>query len=147
MRVQKLIDINASPKSIWPFFVEPEKILQWCITFKKFEYSNDQTSGVGTPVYIEEQASGPLMKLHFNITECKENERLALHMVSGTGVKSYDQSWSLEPIQSGSRFMFMEDVELPYGVIGKLIGSILEKNSAATVDKMLAKLKTLAETQ
>jgi hypothetical protein len=113
MRVQKLIDIDASPKSIWPFFIETEKILQWCITFKKFEYSNDQRSGVGTPVYIEEQAGGPLMKLHFNITECRENEKLALHMVSGTGVKFYDQSWSLEPIQSGSRFMFMEDVELP----------------------------------
>jgi hypothetical protein len=85
------------------------------------------------------------MKMDFKITECRENEKLGLRMVSGTGVKAYEQSWSLEPIPSGSRFTFSEDIELPYGVIGKLLGLILEPMSAGTVDKMLAKLKTLAE--
>ncbi|MFB0538377.1 MAG: SRPBCC family protein [Anaerolineae bacterium] len=145
MRVQKAIEINAPPKRIWPFFIEPEKVLQWCITFKRFEYTSNQRSGVGTPFYIEEQAGGPLMKMHFKITECKENEKLALRMVSGTGVESYEQSWSLETIPSGSRFTFREEIELPLGVIGKLLGFILERVSAATVDKMLVKLKTLAE--
>ncbi len=146
MRVQKSIEITAPPQRIWPFFVEPEKVLQWCITFKRFEYTSNQRSGVGTPLYIEEQAGGPLMKMDFKITECKENEKFALRMVSGTGVKSYEQSWSLETIPSGSRFTFWEEIELPFGVIGKLLGLILEPMSAGTVDKMLVKLKTLAET-
>lgn len=145
MRVQKSIEIAAPPERIWPFFVEPEKVLQWCITFKRFEYTGNQRSGVETPIYIEEQAGGPLMKMHFKITECKENEKLALRMVSGTGVKSYEQGWSLETIPSGSRFTFREEIELPLGVIGKLLGPILERMSAATVDKMLVKLKALAE--
>ena len=146
MRVQKSIEITAPPQRIWPFFVEPEKVLQWCITFKRFEYTSDQRSGVGTPLYIEEQAGGPLMKMSFEVTEWKENEKIALRMVSGTGVKSYEQSWSVEAIPSGSRFTFREEVELPFGVIGKLLGFILEPMSAGTVDKMLLKLKTLAET-
>jgi uncharacterized protein YndB with AHSA1/START domain len=145
MRVQKAIEVNTPPERIWPFFVEPEKVLQWCITFKKFEYTSGQRSDVGAPLYIEEQAGGPLMKMHFKITEWKENEIIALRMISGTGVKSYEQSWSLETIPSGSRFTFKEEIELPYGVIGKLIGLVLDGMSAATVDKMLIKLKTLAE--
>jgi uncharacterized protein YndB with AHSA1/START domain len=145
MRVQKSIDISAPTERVWPFFVDPEKILQWCITYQKFEYAGDRRSGVGIPVYVEEQAGGSLMKIHFEATEWKENEKLAWRMVSGTGVKSYRQVYSLESIPPGSRFTFMEEVELPMGIIGKLIGIIAERMSKATVDKMLLKLKALAE--
>ena len=56
MKVQKAIEIDAQPERIWPYFIEPEKVLQWCITFKKFEYTSNQRGGVGTPLYIEENA-------------------------------------------------------------------------------------------
>jgi uncharacterized protein YndB with AHSA1/START domain len=145
MRTQKAIEIHASPEKVWSFCVEPEKVMQWCFTFRRFEYTSNQRSGAGTPLYIEENAGGPLMKMHFIITESIENQKLALRMVSGSGVKAYEQSWSLETIPSGSRFTFWENIELPYGIIGKLLSPFLERVSAASVDKMLVKLKTLAE--
>ena len=145
MRVQKSVDIAAPPVKIWPYFIEPEKVLRWCITFKKFEYISDQHGGVDTLIYIEEQAGGPLMKMQFKIKEYKENEKLSLQMVSGSGVKAYEQSWSLTPTPLGSQFTFMEDVTLPYGFIGELIGNFMSAGSAATVGKMLAKLKSMAE--
>jgi len=146
MRVQKSIEIAAPPEKTWPFLVEPEKILKWCITFKKFEYTSEQRSGVGTPFYLEEKAGPmPLMKLNFSVTEWVENERLAFSMTSGTGVKGYEQRWMVENIPSGSRFTFMEEVELPFGIIGKLIGLVGQNMSKATVGKMLVILKSLAE--
>jgi len=145
MRVQRSIEIVASPEKIWPFLVEPEKILQWCITFQKFEYTGKQRSGVGTPLYVEEKAGGPLMKLNFAVTDWADNERLAFHMTSGTFVKSYDQSWTVESLPPGSRFTFREQVEMPFGIIGKLLGLIGQRNSEAHVGEMLAKLKSLAE--
>jgi len=145
MRIQKTIEIAAPPERIWPFFVEPERVLEWCSTFRKFEYSGDLRSGVGTPLYIEEQAVGPVMKMHFEVTEWKENDKLALRMVSASSVKSYEQEWLLEPTPSGTRFTFMEEIEFPFGVFGKLLGLIAQRMSAATVDKMQAKLKALAE--
>jgi uncharacterized protein YndB with AHSA1/START domain len=145
MRIQKVIEVNVPTSRIWPYFVEPERIMQWCITFKRFEYTSDQRSGVGTPIYIEEQASGQLMKMNFETAEWKENEKVGLRMISGGSLKSYEQSWSLETTSSGSKVTFMEDIELPYGVIGKLLGLILGGMSASTVDKMLAKLKSLVE--
>lgn len=145
MRIQKAIEINAPPERIWPFFVEPEKVLQWYSTFRRFEYSGDQHSGVGTSLYVEEQAGGPLMKIHYEATEWKDNEQLALQMVSGFGVKSYKQVWSLAPTSSGSRFTFTEEIEFPYGIIGKLIGLIGQRMSESTVGKIQLKLKSLAE--
>jgi uncharacterized protein YndB with AHSA1/START domain len=145
MRVQKSIEIAAPPEKVWPFFVEPEKVLQWCMTFKRFEYTGNQRAGVGTPLYIEEQAGGGLTKMQFEVTEWKENEKLALRMVSGASYGCYDQQWSLERSPSGSRFTFMEEIELPFGVIGKLLGLVAQRMSLATVGKMEAKLKALAE--
>jgi len=40
----------------------------------------------------------------------------------------------------GSRFTFMEEIILPYGVVGELIGLITQRMSAATVDKIFASL-------
>ena len=148
MRVGRSILITAPPEKIWPFLVEPEKILKWCITFKKFEYTGEQRSGVGTPFYLEEKAGPmPLMKLNFTVTEWVENERLAFRMTSGTGVKRYEQGWTVKATPDGSRFTFMEEVELPFGIIGKLIGLVGQRSSHATVGKMLVILKSLAEAE
>jgi len=145
MRIQKSIEIKALPEKIWPFLVEPENILKWCLTFKKFEYSSDKNSGTGITFYVEEKASGPLMKLNFIVTEWIVNEKLAFKMTSGTGVKEYRQVWSLKTTSIGSTFTFFEEVVLPLGFIGKLIGTFLKKSSEAHVDKMLTELKNLSE--
>ncbi len=145
MKVHKSIEIEAPPEKIWPFLVEPDKILQWCITFTKFEYTGEQRNGVGTTFYLEEKAGGPLMKLNFKTIEWLKNEKVSFRMTSGNFVKGYEQSWTVEPIQTGSRFTFSEEVMLPYGVIGRIMGLIAKRGSETTVVKMLAKLKGLAE--
>lgn len=145
MRIEQSIDIAASPEAIWPFLVDPEKVLQWCITFQKFEYTGDQRSGVGTPLYIEEKAAGRLMKLNFETTEWVEHRKVAFRKTAGEFVKGYEQSWTVEATPSGARFTFLENVELPFGIIGKLMGLFARRGSEAHVREMLAKLKSLAE--
>ncbi|MFC1915317.1 SRPBCC family protein [Chloroflexota bacterium] len=145
MKVQRSITIAAPPEKIWPFMVEPDKILKWCITLTKFEYTGEQRGGVGTSFYFEEKIPGQLITLHFKITEWEENKRLAFSMTSGNFIKKYQQRWTVETIPSGSKFTFMEDIEFPYGIIGKILGLFARFGSQVTVRKMLTKLKGLAE--
>jgi uncharacterized protein YndB with AHSA1/START domain len=147
MRVERSIEIAAPPEKIWPFIVEPEKILKWIITFQKFEYTTEQNSGVGTPFYVEEKAGGPLMKINFTVTEWVENKKLAAKMVSGNMVKSYEMRFTLEPTSSGSTFTFLETTELPFGIIGKLIGAIGKGTAESHVKQFLDKLKSLVESE
>jgi hypothetical protein len=86
------------------------------------------------------------MKLNFRITEWVENKRVAFSMISGSFVKGYEQSWTVEATPSGSRFTFVEEVKLPYGIVGKIMGLVGQRGSEATVGKMLTELKSLAET-
>ncbi|MCJ7567842.1 MAG: SRPBCC family protein [Anaerolineales bacterium] len=145
MKIEKSIEIAAPPERIWPFFVDPEKVIKWSITFRKYQYTGDQRSGVGTPLYIEEKAGGPLMKMNFEITEWVENERIRLKMISGASLKSYEQLWTLALTNSGSEFTFYEEIVFPLGVIGKLIGLVSQGSSYKFVTEMQSKLKSLVE--
>jgi uncharacterized protein YndB with AHSA1/START domain len=145
MKVQSSIDIAASPQKVWPFLVEPEKILKWCITYQKFEYTGAQRPGVGSTFYLEEKAGGPLMKLNFTVTDWVENQRLACKMTSGNFLKGYEQKMTVKAIPSGSRFTFAEEIKLPYGVIGSMMGFFARSSSQAHLKEMMGKLKNLAE--
>jgi len=145
MQVRQSIEIAAPPERIWPLLVEPDNVLKWYPTLTTYRYEDAAEGGLGARVYAEEKASGMLMKLHFEISDWVENRALALHMVSGTGVKGYDQRWTVEPLPAGSRFTFEEHVELPYGPLGKVLGQVGQRGSEAHVKEMLAKLKALAE--
>ena len=145
MKVEKSIDIAAPPEKIWPFLSEPEKILDWYIPLQKFEYTGDQRNKVGAPFYYEEKTTGGTIKLNCEVTELTENERFAFRMTSGNMLKSYEEVWTVKATPSGSQFTFFENGELGMGIIGKIIGPMAQRSSAATIDKMLAKLKSLAE--
>ena len=85
------------------------------------------------------------MKLNYIVTEWVENEKLAFSMTSGP-LKKNDQVWSIEATPSGSRFTLIEDIEMPWGIIGTImetlfVGRIVGKH----LDEMLANLKSLAE--
>jgi len=145
MKVQGAIEITAPPQKIWPFLVEPDKILKWCITYQKFEYTGAQRAGAGSTFYLEEKAGGPLMKLNFAVTEWLENQRLACKMTSGNFLKGYEQQMTLQAIPSGSRFSFAEEIKMPYGVIGAMMGFFAKSSSQSHLKEMMAKLKSLAE--
>ena len=145
MRIEKSIMIAAPANHVWPFLVDPEKIKQWCITFQQFEYTGEQRSGVGTPIFIEEKAAGPVMKLDFKVTEWVENETINLKKVAGSMPKEYQQRWHIQPHNGNSTFTFSEEIVMPWGFIGKLLENVAQGSSEKTVDKMLQILKDKVE--
>ena len=147
MKVQKTIEITASPEIIWSFMTEPEKVLQWYLPLQKFEYTTDQRNMVGAPLYYEEKVALGIIRLNCVVTEWVENEKYAFRMNSGNMMKSYEEIWTVEPAPSGSKFTFLEKGELSLGVIGKLLNPVAARSSGATVEKMLTELKNLAEAQ
>lgn len=144
MEVSRFTEIATSPDKIWPFLVEPEKIRQWYSSLKKFEYTGTQRDGIGTTFYLEEKAAGQTMKINFIVTEWVKDKKIAFKMTSGSGVKGYEQTWTLQPIPPGTKFVYTEKVELPFGFIGKLIGKLASRLSERQLKKMLRTLKRLA---
>jgi uncharacterized protein YndB with AHSA1/START domain len=145
MKVEKSIEISAIPEKIWPYLVDPVKILMWFDSFKKCKYTNEKRSGIGTTYYVEEKVPGPLRKINFKVKNWDENKRLTLKMTSGKNINSYEIQWNLEPSQSGTIFHFVEDIGMPFGIIGKILGVMGQRTADKMVENMLSKLKNLSE--
>jgi uncharacterized protein YndB with AHSA1/START domain len=146
MRIQRSVEIAAPPEKIWPFLIEPEKIMQWFNLLKKFEYTSEQRSGAGTTFYYEESNGPMLMKLSYEVTEWVENERLAFSMTSGPAKKD-DQVWAIEATPSGSRFTCTEDYEMPWGILGRMIVALVGWMIGKRIQEILDNLKRVVEEQ
>ena len=148
MRIEKSVEIAALPEKIWPFLVEPDKIIKWFTLLKKFEYTSEQRSGVGTPFYYEESNGPMLMKLSYVVTEWVENERLAFRMTSGpSSTRRDDQVWAIEATPSGSKFTCTEELEMPWGVVGRMLVALMGGMVGKRIQEMLVNLKHIAEVQ
>ena len=145
MKLQRSVDIAAPPEKIWPFLVEPDKIMKWFTFLKKFEYTSEQHSGVGTTFYYEEKSGPQLMKLNYVVTEWVENKKLAFKLSSGP-MKQDDQIWSLEAIPTGTRFTLKEELETTWGVIGKILDTPLSVMIGKNIEKILNNLSNLMKT-
>lgn len=145
MRVDKSIEISAEPERIWPFLADSNKIPLWFDSLKKCECTSERSSGVGTTYYVEEKVPGPLRKINFEATTWDENEKMTLRMVSGKNVSGYEIQWQLEPAGAGTRFHFIEDVGMPFGFVGKILGALGQQTANKMVGDMLIKLKNLSE--
>ena len=146
MKLQRSIEIKATGEEIWPFLVEPEKIIKWCTPLNVIRYSSQQRGGVGTTFYFEEKAVGRMMKLHFVVTEWIVNRSVAFEMTSGNVVKGYNQRYTIEPFPSGSRITCFEEVTLPFGFLGKCAGLFRRFTSNRLLGEMLLNLKYTVET-
>jgi len=100
MKLRRSIIIKATGEKIWPFLVEPEKIIKWCTPINIIRLTSQQSSGLRTTFYFEERAVGRLMKLHFIVTEWVLNRSVAFKMTSGNVVKGYEQRYTIEDIPS-----------------------------------------------
>jgi uncharacterized protein YndB with AHSA1/START domain len=145
MKVEKSVDISATPEKIWPFLTDPAKIPLWFHTFKKCEYSGQRHSGTGTGFYVEEKVPGPLRKINFQAIIWDENKNLTLKMISGKNVNNYEISWNLKSVRTGTIFHFKEDIEMPFGILGKILGALGQRTAEKMVEAMLATLKKISE--
>ncbi|MFC1962716.1 SRPBCC family protein [Chloroflexota bacterium] len=145
MKLCRSIVIKATGEKIWPFLVDPEKIINWCTPIHIIRLTSQQRSGLGTTFYFEEKAVGRVMKLHFVITEWILNKSITFKMTSGNFVKSYEQKYMIEAIPSGSFCTCSEQVTLPYGFLGKFAAIFRRSTSNHLLDKMLINLKSMVE--
>ena len=146
MKLQKSIDIAMTPEKVWPFLVEPGKIMKWFTMLKKFEYTGNKYGGPGTTFYYEEKSGPQLMKLNYVVTEWVEPKRLVFVLTSGP-LKKDDQVWNLEAIPLGTRFTMAEDFAIAGGVAGRILNFLLAGMIGRSIENIQLKLKRLVEAQ
>lgn len=145
---EKSIQIAAPPEEVWTYLTHPNWIQKWWTALREYEYASERQSGVGMIFVVEEKIGiGPVLKIRFEVTKWNKPEQIAFKMISGTGAKSYEVSWALEPAEDGTLFNYMERLTLSNGFMDKVWGMLGRRSGMGHIEGYLRNLKTLVETR
>ena len=149
-RIEKSVEIKAPPEKVWEMLAL-DRLPEWDEGYKENLKSVEYTSTVRTPkdkYKVGATAHGIPKKKgeewSFDITESLENEKITYGMKGG-GYKGVIVTSILEPVGDGTKFTFVVDAELPWGVFGKFLGKLLYGKGEKGVEKSLEKLKSILE--
>ena len=145
---EKSIQIAAAPEEVWMCLTHPSWIQEWWTALRQYDYASERQSGVGMTFVVEEKIGmGPPLKIKFEVTKWTKPERITFKMVSGTGAKSYEISWTLEPAEGGTLFNYVEHLTLSTGFMDKVWGMLGRRSGMGHIEEYLRNLKTLAESR
>lgn len=142
-RIEKSIEIKASPEKVWPM-TDWDRTPEWYDTFKKVEYTSKEKNRVGSTVHIIGEVVGVKAEWDAETTELIENEKKSWRSTGGnfTGIGST----VLSPTKDGTKVTMMMDYELPHSILGKLIDKLrVSKALEKSFDIGLKKLKDIME--
>jgi uncharacterized protein YndB with AHSA1/START domain len=142
------IQIAAPPETVWMQLIHPDKIRKWWNSVQRYEFMSEKQTGLGMTFVIEERIGrGPLAKVKFEVTHWAKNERIAFRMISGSGVRTYEMVWELEPSEGGTKFSYIELFSPTNTLQDRLWGMLGRRTGQGHVKDRLARLKALAEKQ
>ena len=153
-RIEKSIEIRAPPEKVWEMLAI-DRFQEWEEEMQKGLKSLEYTSEVRRPkdkyrvgacghMSIKEMGMG---EIDFEVTESLENEKLTYHMKkSGTNQTMGIITLTLEPVEEGTKFTYVFDYEMPWGIFGKFLDKLFAKReSDKAQEKWLKKLKSILE--
>jgi len=144
-RIEKSIEINASPEKIWKM-TGWEKLPEWHTDWKTVEWTSKDKNKVGSTLHLTGETAGVKADMDLEVTEIMENKKVAWRTIRGniTGFGSI----TLTPTESGTKFSEVIDYELPYSVLGKLLDKLrVHKAIDNSYEAALKRLKNMAETK
>jgi len=146
-RLGKSIEIKVPPEKVWEMLAL-DRLPEWEEDTQKNAKSVEYTSEVHTPkdkYRVGATAHMTLNKgdLDLEITESLENEKMA-YRLEGT----YDGliTYSLEPVEKGTKLTYAADYEMPWGILGKFLDKLfIHRMEEKKLERSLENLKSILE--
>ena len=119
MRVDAEAVAPAPPEDVWLVLLRWERQPEWMVDAVSVRVVSPRRAGVGTRIGVRTRILGlPLLTDVLEVTEWDPPRRLVMArrgFVQGTG------TWRLESQSHGTRFEWIEEVQVPIPVLGELV--------------------------
>ena len=147
-RIEKSIEIKAAPEKVWEMLAL-DRHLEWSdYGWKKVEYTSEVHTPedklrVGATAHITEKHE----EFDFEITESLKNEKITGRQFnfSRSGNATMTVTYVLEPVEEGIRLTSALDYEMPWGILGKILGRLLRGQGEKSFERSLENLKSILE--
>lgn len=109
--IDESIHLSADPETVWPFLVEPTKLLQWLTEMHKFEWLEQGSLGVGSRYYVDKELRGQVRRYDSVVTRWEEN-RCFGYVSEAAGFSRVEGTWTITAEQDGCRFRIDERIQV-----------------------------------
>ena len=143
VRMEKSIEIKASPEKVWEILAL-DRMPEWMEGCKSVEYTSEVRTPedklrVGASAHIIDKSR----EHDVEITESLGNEKMVYR--SKPPYYTYTATYILKPAGEGTILTLTTDAKMPWGVFGKALGGLARSSGEKQAEKWLKKLKGIVE--
>ncbi|MFB0502346.1 MAG: SRPBCC family protein [Candidatus Bathyarchaeia archaeon] len=145
--MEKSIEIKASPEKVWEMLAL-DRLLEWVPGYERDLNGVQYTSEVHTledKLRVGATAHGiPKKKgeYNFEIMESLKNQKMAYRLSGSLNVLVTS---ILEPVQQGTKFTYVYDYQMPWGILGKVVEKLLISQLKKESENSLENLRSILE--
>ena len=122
MLVERAIVLPVPPAEAWAVLMDWERQADWMLDADRVTVVSEQREGVGVRLAVRTRILGiPAFTEPMEVTGWDAPRRLEIRhgsLVAGTG------TWTLEPVDGGTRFTWREDIQLAVPLVGDLAATL-----------------------
>ena len=109
--IEVSVDLAHSPGAVWDAVSQLERHSEWMADAERIDFVGEQRRGAGTVMKVRTRV-GPLVTSDLiQVEEWVEGERIA---VTHRGLVQGEGAFVLEPIATGTRFVWSEQLRFPW---------------------------------
>lgn len=144
MKVERTVTIAASAQQLYDVVMDPSRLEQWVTIHHHLEDAPRGMLKQGSKLTQSLKLAGRQFKVRWTVVEAKPCERVVWE---GRGpVGSHARvAYEFEPQGERTLFSYINEYDLPGGVLGRVAGGAVSRITAKELDGSLAKLKRLVE--
>ena len=144
MKVERTIEIGASPESVYDVVMDPRRLEDWVTIHDHLGDAPDGNLQKGSELTQCLKLAGRRFNVHWKVVE---NDACKRVVWDGKGpVHSHARViYEFEPNDEGTRFSYTNEYDLPGGVLGRMAGGAVRRVTAKELDATLQRLKKLVE--
>ena len=147
-RIGGSIEVAASPEIVWSILADRENEFKFYPALVSHEIDPPGLAVLGQKSHAKAKIRGMKVETFTEITELEPNKKVVFSGRQGGILKSFTQTVTLEPIESGTKVTQSGEYEVSMGYLGKLLNKlVVDRAIKKNLHVFLKSLKELAETK
>ena len=144
MKVERSIEIAASPEAVYEVVMDPARLEDWVTVHDSLVHAPNGTLEQGDELAQRLKIAHKCFNVTWKVAVARRPKDVEWEGRGPMGTKAR-VSYDLEPRGDGTCFNYINEYELPGGFLGKIGGKAFQRTAAKEADRTLVKLKGLLE--
>lgn len=145
MKVERSVEIAATPERIYEVIMDPACLERWVTIHTALEDAPNGQLEHGSELTQRLQLAGRGFTVHWKVIETRP-ARKVVWKGSGPMRSHAGVTYELTPNgDGGTRFTYINEFALPGGPLGRVAGSVVRRVTASELDRSLDRLRAMVE--